>query len=463
MLRRKIEETFIKWRNTEDRLPLIVEGARQVGKTTSILNFAAKNYETVYSINFFEHPHLSRIFNDSLDSNTILTRLSLEFPNLNLKEGSTLIFLDEIQHCPNARTALKFLAKDKRFDVIATGSLLGLYFSEIESIPVGYTETIQMHPLDFEEFLWALGISENIIDGLRNCYMNILPVDSFIHEAMLNYFSTYMVIGGMPKAVDSFAKNRNFALVDKIQQGIIEDYRKDVIKYAEDKEKGKILRTMESIPTQLAKDYKKFQYSVVEKGARASKYALSLDWLRDASIVSFCRNLSRLEPPLEAYAINNEFKVYMDDNGLLVSMYGGDTANRIINGESGVYKGAIFENIVAGCLKRLGHELYYFSPSQSLEIDFVIMHKGKPCLVEVKSGDNNKSKSLKTVLTTPKYGIDQAIRLSRRNVGEEGGILSLPLYMVMFIEKDASPLLSGNFLASDNELLKHLKTTKKEL
>lgn len=455
MLRRKINDVLLKWKSNPNKLPLVVEGARQVGKTTSILTFANENYKSIYDLNFFLNPDLQYIFSGSLNSDEIIFRLSLTFPDKTMVPGDTLIFLDEIQHCPNARTALKFLAHDNRFDVIASGSLLGINYAEVPSFPVGYTETIKMFPLDFEEFLWAMGIGNKIIDSLYSCFLERRAVDQYTHESMLKFFSLYIVIGGMPAAVNQFTIVRDYNLVNKIHRNILAGYRKDVVKYANESEKNKIIRCMESIPSQLAKDYKKFQYSVVEKGSGTAKYGGALLWLRDAGIVNFCRNLSLLSPPLEAYAIDNEFKVYMNDNGLLVSMYGSDTAKRIMEGELGIFKGAFYENAIANSLLALNHNLFYFSPSDTLEIDFIINFRGEPCLLEVKSGENTKSKSLNTVLNNAKYNIRQSIRLSRKNVGEEGKILSIPLYMVMFLKNEVDNNWSKD-LPDINKILAHL-------
>ena len=460
MLNRKIDEYLKEWKADSDKLPLIIEGARQVGKTTSIRAFAKKNYKTVYELNFFTHPEHVSIFSGSLESDEILFRLSLTFPDIEYVAGSTLIFLDEIQDCPNARTALKFLARDERFDVIASGSLLGINYKSVPSFPVGYTRTIKMYPLDFEEFLWAMKIKAEIIEALHECFINRTAVDSYVHESMLRLFSLYIVIGGMPAAVNQFVKERNYAKVRIIQKNILNDYKKDVIKYTDEAEKVKIIRCLESVPAQLAKGYKKFQYSVVEKGSSSSKYGGALLWLKDSDIISFCNNLSLLESPLSAYSIEKEFKVYMNDNGLLVSMYEDDTAKKLIEGELGIFKGAFYENVIATNLIALGHRLFYFSPSDTLEIDFIINYKGAPCLLEVKSGENTKSKSLNTVLNNPKYKVNQAIRLSRKNVGEEGKILSLPLYMIMFLKDEIDNSWENN-LPDPEQLLEALKKQMK--
>ena len=453
MLKRKINDKLNAWKKNKDRLPLVIEGARQVGKTTAVREFAKNNYETFYEVNFVENPDFVSIFSNSLDPSRILTSLSVAFPDVKYKKGSTLIFLDEIQHCPNGRSALKFLARDSRFDVIASGSLLGINHPREVSFPVGYTQNIELLPLDFEEFLWAMKINEEVISYLYDCFEKRTTVEKFVHESMLSYFSTYLITGGMPAVIYCYANMRDYSDVLEKQREIIEGYKRDVVKYAEENEKPRILRTFDSIPAQLAKDYKKFQYSVIDKGARAREYGGSLLWLKDAGIVSFCRNLSSLQVPLTGFAIDDEFKVYMNDTGLLVSMYESGTAKKILDGNLGLYKGALYENIIAVCLRNQGFPLFYFSPSSSLEIDFVIIYGGEPFLVEVKSGENNKSKSLNTVLSTEKYGVNKAIRFSRNNIGESGNILSLPLYMAMFLNPDAS---FDNTLPDSEEILSHI-------
>ena len=440
MLKRKIIESLMQWKENQRKLPLVIYGQRQVGKTTAVMEFARENYKSIYSLNFLESPDLVSVFDGDLEADSILRKLSVAFPDVSRTDGSTLIFLDEVQHCPNGRTALKFLAKDKRFDVIASGSLLGLNHNEERSFPVGYIQTMQLSPLDFEEFLWANGIGNDIIDYLRSCFENRKPVEKFIHETMLAYFTTYMIIGGMPAVVDSYVKTQDYSVALALQREIIKGYRNDVVKYAEASEKAKILRTFDSITTQLSKDYKKFQYSVIDKGARNRSYGGSLLWLKDAGIVTFCNNLSSIQLPLSGFCIDNEFKVYMADTGLLVSMYEDGTAFSIQRGELGLFKGAFYENIIAQCLTAQGIPLFYFSPSSSLEIDFVINYHHEPCLIEVKSGENKKSKSLDTVLESGKYAVNRAIRLSRNNIGESGKLLSLPLYMIMFIEREENSL-----------------------
>lgn len=442
MLKRKIIENLVHWKERGDKLPLVLHGQRQVGKTTAVMEFAREHYKSVFALNFLERPELVSVFEGDLGPDAVLRRLSVAFPSVRRVDGSTLIFLDEVQHCPNGRTALKFLAKDVRFDVIASGSLLGLNHNDERSFPVGYVETMQLCPLDFEEFLWANGIGEDVIDYLHSCFDERKPVDRIIHDTMLGYFTSYMIIGGMPAVVASYVEGKDYSVALEIQREIVKGYRNDVVKYAQEPEKAKILRTFDSITTQLSKDYKKFQYAIIDKGARSRSHGGSLLWLKDAGIVTFCNNLSTIQLPLAAFSIDDEFKVYMADTGLLVSMYEDGTAFSLQRGELGLFKGAFYENIIAQCLSSQGMPLFYFSPSSSssLEIDFVINYHHEPCLIEVKSGENKKSKSLDTVLRSGKYGVKRAIRFSRNNVGESGQIISLPLYMVMFVKNEDDSL-----------------------
>lgn len=433
MLRRKIDKQLEEWKNREDKLPLIVKGARQVGKTTSIVEFANNHYKTIYHINFFMRPSLAEIFSGDLDADTILTKLSFRFPSLRFSEGNTLIFLDEIQHCPQARTALKFLANDSRFDVVASGSLLGINYKDTESFPVGYTEELELMSLDFEEFLWANDIADNIIEKVRDSFENRTTMDPFFHKSLMDLFKLYIVIGGMPAAVSSYMKYKNYQKVLRIQRGIIADYKNDIVKYASKADKQKIVSCFNSITTQLSKDYKKFQFSVVEKKSGARKYGGALNWLKDAGIISFCYNLSRLELPLEAFKIESEFKVYMNDTGLLISMYEDSTADSIMNGNLGLFKGAIYENIVAECLRKSGHWLYYYAPTPEKEIDFILNDDGKVLPLEVKAGENTRSRSLKSLLADSKYSIERCIRLSAKNIGDDEKIAPYPLYMAFLL------------------------------
>ncbi len=431
MLRRKINEELISWKNNEDRLCLLIKGARQVGKTFSIKAFAEKNYKNLVEINFYENPGYMAIFDGDLNVNNLIKQISLRVPNANLIPGETLIFLDEIQNCPKARTALKFLAIDKRFDVIASGSMLGINYKEVISYPVGYVDQIEMHSLDFEEFLWANGVSDSSIQDIKNYFNHAQAVPAAMHDRMMELFKEYIVVGGMPRVVQEFVSTHNFSNVLRIQKAIVNDYTDDIGKYAEGSEKTKARECFLSIPKHLSKDYKKFRYSLVEKGGSARKFGGSLMWLFDAGIISFCYNLSAPELPLEGNAKSDEFKVYMRDTGLLMAMLEDGSQEDIIDGNLGIYKGAIYENIIADFFVKAGKKLYYYEKDNRLEIDFFIRRNKEAVAVEVKSAENTKSKSLAAVMNFK--GVGAGIKLSSKNVGKKDNIESFPLYMAMFL------------------------------
>lgn len=431
MLKRKIEKELLKWRNKKDKMCLVIKGARQVGKTYIIDKFAKENYKNYIYINFDETPSYKAIFDGDLDIDTIIKQITINIPNVSLVPNETIIVLDEIQNCPKARTALKFFSMDKRFDVIASGSLLGINYKEVPSFPVGYVENIEMYSLDFEEFLWGNGISEQAIGYLKEYFDKKEEIPKAMHEKMMNYFREYIVVGGMPRAVSEFVESHNFANVLKIQRDIVDNYLDDIAKYAEKTEKAKARECFLSIPKQLSKDYKKFQYSLIEAKATSRKFAGSLMWLYDAGIVNYCYNLTIPELPLEGNSINNQFKIYMNDTGLLVSMLEEGSQKDIIDGNLGIYKGAIFENIVAEIFTKLNKKLYYFEYRNKLEIDFFIRYNGLATAIEVKSAENTKAKSLVSVINN--WNVKKGIKLSGKNISENENITNYPLYMAIFL------------------------------
>ena len=431
MLKRKIASDLIAWKERENKLCLLVKGARQVGKTFIIDAFARDHYKHYTRINFDENPAYRAIFDGDLDVETLIKQISLRVPNAKLIPNETLLFLDEIQNCPRARTALKFLAIDQRFDVIASGSMLGIHYKDVPSYPVGYVDTIEMYSLDFEEFLWANGLTTQSIDDIKQYFINKIKVPPAMHERMLALFKEYIVVGGMPRVVNEFVSNHNFATVLRIQKAIIHDYTDDIAKYAVGTEKAKARACFLSIPKHLSKDYKKFQYSLVERKGTARKFGGSLMWLFDAGIITFCNNLAIPELPLEGNAKSDVFKVYMRDTGLLMAMLEEGSQEDIIDGNLGIYKGAIFENIVADIFSKAGKKLYYFEQDSKIEIDFFIRFNKQATAIEVKAADNAKSKSMHSIFE--KYGVKHGIKLSAKNVGGTETIDSFPLYMAMFL------------------------------
>ena len=438
MLRRKIEKSLIAWKNTPGHKPLIIKGCRQCGKTFSVMDFAKKNYKNVVYLNFFENSDYASVFDGNLEIDRIIMLLSALLGSKAVFEaGKTVLILDEIQECPEARTALKFFRMDGRFDVIGTGSLLGVrgYGEEPKSIPVGSETVLDMYPLDFEEFLWANNIEESVIDMLKKCMESETPVPEALHNRMKQLILQYTVVGGMPDVVETFVNSKQMNEVLQIQRDIVRSYEDDMVKYADKKDKSCIRECFQSIPKQLSKVNKKFQYSVVKKGATASKYLGSLQWIEDAGIISRCYNLFITELPLDGNSDSDTFKVYMKDSGLFVSMLEDGTQYDILKGNLYGYKGAIFENLIADIFAKMGRSLYYFRKDSGLEVDFVIRYKGKCTLVEVKATNGN-IKSTKTILKHPeKYYVSQAIKLGDYNVGRMGQILTLPLYMAFLLKE----------------------------
>lgn len=432
MLKRKIEQALINWKNTPNHSPLIIKGCRQCGKTFSVRDFAKKNYKYEVYLNFFKNPSYISIFDGSLEiDNLIMMMSALLGPSAVFKQGETVIILDEIQACPEARTALKFFREDGRFDVIGTGSLLGVkgYGKQPKSIPVGSETVIEMHPLDFEEFLWANGITPQIIDKLKEYFNEEKPVPEALHEKMRQLILQYTVVGGMPEVVDTFVKTKQMNSVLALQRDIVRSYEDDMVKYADDKDKSLIKECFQSIPKQLSKKNKKFQYSIVKKGGTASKFQGSIQWIEDAGIIARCYNLDLPELPLDGNAIDDVFKVYMQDSGLLVSMLEDGTQFDILQGNLYGYKGAIFENLMADIFTKMGRKLYYYHKDSGLEIDFVIRYKGGATLIEVKATTGN-TKSTKTILSNPeKYHVAGAIKLGDYNVGRNEKMLTIPVYM----------------------------------
>ena len=437
MLNRKMTQTLLNWKNEEKKPCLLVRGARQVGKTYIIDEFAKNNYESYIYINFELMPEYKKIFDGNLDIKTLIMKLEVTFPETNIIPNKTILFLDEIQSCPNARTALKTFALDGRIDVISSGSLLGLYYKEVSSYPVGYERIIDMYPIDFEEFLWAVGIKKDTIDYVRNCFLKIEKVDEYILEQFSEQFKMYMLVGGMPNVVNEYIKTNSLNKVITMQKAIVENYLIDVSKYAEKNNKQKIINTFNSIPIQLSKSNKKFMYSEIldeEENIGERKYASAIEWLKDAGIINFCYNLSEPAIPLVSNIKQNCFKIYMRDTGLLISMYENGVAKAILDEDLYINKGAILENVCSEELKTRYDKIMYFERKSSLEIDFVLNLDGKATAVEVKSGNNKQAKSLNSILENYKT-VTRYIKLEKDcNIyKDDKGIEHYPLFMIMFL------------------------------
>lgn len=442
MYKRKIESIFAQWKSSPRRKPLVIKGCRQCGKTSSVLDFAHKNYKHVIYLDFHENQGYKSFFSNSLNVDTLVFNISAGIPGAVFVPGDTCLIFDEIQDCPRARSSLKFFHRDGRYDVICTGSLLGVNgyktAQEFEeeakaSIPVGSEHIVLMRPMDFEEWLWSNGITDQHIQYLRTCLNEETPVSAAINNRMTQLLRQYIVVGGMPEAVTAFHETNNMDNVLAIQRAIVDNYKADMLKYALQPDKPRIRECFDSIPKQLAKKNKKFQYSIIQKGSRASQYQGSLQWIEDAGIIHRCYNTSITELPLSGNAMNHCFKVYMADIGLLMSMLEPGTAWSVLNGDLFGYKGAIYENLAADILSKMGRELFYFQKESGLELDFLIRYRGECCPIECKATTGN-AKSLQTVLKNPgHYHVNHAIKVGDYNVGRSGPLLTLPFYMLFLL------------------------------
>lgn len=442
MLRRKFYDILLNWRRTKKNECLLVKGARQIGKTFIIDQFGKTEYSSYIYINFIESPEQKHIFDGSLEAKEIYKKISIYLPNINYVDNNTLIFIDEIQSCPRARTALKFLALDNKYDVIASGSLLGLHYNKLVemekeeevsiSIPVGYEREIEMFSLDFEEFLWANGISENAINQLKEYFTEKKFIEEYINNHYLNLLRTFLIVGGMPEVVNNYLDSNNFQKSYSTQQKILKAYEYDIDHYAKNIEKPKIKNCYYSIPRQLAKEYTKFQYKSIEKNGSSRKYANSIEWLIDAGLVKRVNNLSVPLMPLVAYEKEEDFKIYVSDIGLLTSMFGYPTQTALYNDTlSGAAKGGIYENLIFDILIKKGKKLnYYKNQNNTQEIEFLYENESGVIPIEVKSS-RGQTISLNEFIKD--YNPQIAYKLITGNIGQTGKKLTLPLYMAMFL------------------------------
>ena len=441
MLRRKVSDKLREWKNEQDKKSLIISGARQVGKTFIVREFGKENYKSFIELNFLENPQLINIFSESLSGRAILNGIRLYLPEAKIIEGDTLLFLDEIQECPNAITALKFLTQKEGIDVIATGSALGMAYNRATSFPVGYVEYLDMYALDFREFLWSRGIGDDLIDDLRGYFLNKTVVPLAIHDKMLTFLKEYLVIGGMPEAVNAFNNNDDFKAADTVQRSIYRDYLADIARFAEPADKLKAERCYRAIPLQLGKDNHKFQYGTVEKKGTARKFESSVDWLISANMAYAVNNVSFIEYPLNAHLTENNFRIYPSDIGLLICTYvfnikrallrdaAYETADELILKTA---KGGIYEALIADILIKNGHNKLYFYRNEpgTVEMEFFIENEDGVIPLEVKAG-RKPGKSLANILK--KEDIKYGYKLAYQNIGVADKKITMPLYMTMFL------------------------------
>lgn len=438
MLKRKAYKNLLEWKKRHSKNCLMIKGARQVGKTYLVREFGKNEYDSFIEINFIKNKELKEIFNAELDAESIYKRMTAQMRGVRLIANKTLIFLDEIQACGRARTALKFLAEDGRFDIITSGSLLGLTYGEDadenveepESVPTGYEEFLTMYSLDFEEFLWAEGYAD-AIPILKEYFDKKERIPDDVNKKYEELFREYMVVGGMPEVVFDYVKNHDFTRVTAIQERILENYRFDISKHAKGAEKVKVRRCYDAVPKQLAKEITKFQYATVEKGQTSKKYGGSVQWLKDSNLVHACYNVHEPYLPLMANSIEEQFKLYINDTGLLCAMYGFETKKAILNNTiKGNAKGGIYENIIAESLIKNGYNLYYYKPDNEHELEFLIEKSGEVVPVEVKAG-NTSTVTLNSFIE--KFVPSIAYKFINGNVGLNNMKYSIPHYMVMFV------------------------------
>ena len=435
-LRRKIDDFLINWKKNPDRMPLIVKGARQIGKTSSIEHFA-KNYKNFVEINFIDEPQYTKIFSSGYSPENVIKEISFINPSFKFIPHETLILFDELQACPDCATCLKFFKVDGRYDVICSGSLLGINYEEITSVSVGYKEDYEMHSLDFEEFLWAKGYSQEQIESIYTHMKNIEPFSENEFDVWMNCFKDYMITGGMPRVVNKFMEQNNFSGILDEQIQIQKAYDEDILKYAKGLDKAKIKNVYTHIPVFLAKENKRYQITKIATGARNREYIGTVDWLKDAGIVNVCYNLDLPELPLKGNYNATEYKIYYRDTGLLIASLDEEAQVDLRQNKNfNAYKGAIYENIVGDMLVKQGYELFYYKNEKStVEMDFFIRDADSLVPVEVKAVDN-ATVSLKNLIEKEKYAdIHYGIKLCAKNIGFNGKFYTFPYFCTFMLKR----------------------------
>ncbi|MDE6228000.1 MAG: ATP-binding protein [Muribaculaceae bacterium] len=435
-LRRKIDSFLDDWKHNPGHKPLIVKGARQIGKTYSIEEFGKKNYEYVIVINFILQPEYKSIFDNGYSVDSIIKNITFINPSLKFVAGETLIFFDELQNCPAAATSLKSFAIDGRYDVICSGSLMGINYNEIESNAVGYKEDYEMFSLDFEEFLWARGYTDEMIGDVCQYLYDVTPLPQGIFDKLSEIFKDYMIVGGMPAVVDSFVSQGNFSGTLAIQRQLLLDYQEDITKYAVGLDKGKILNVYNHISTFLAQENKKFRISKVGLHARSRDYVGVVDWLGSAGIINICYCLDMPELPLKGNYNPEIFKLYYQDTGMLVASLDEEAQIDLrVNRNFSTYKGALYENVVSDMLRKAGYGLYYYRNEKStIEIDFFIRSIQSLVPLEVKANDG-ATKSLQKLTDGSYQDIKFGIKLCHKNIGFNGRFYTIPYFLTFALKK----------------------------
>lgn len=437
LLKRKIDKYLTDWKNRPARKPLIIKGARQIGKTRSVEWFAGQNYASVIEINFIEQKKYREIFNDGFEVDAILKNISLLNPELKFIPGNTIFFFDELQACPNCATSLKFFKLDGRFDVICSGSLMGISYNEIESNSVGYKEDYEMHSMDFEEFLWAKGYNDEFTADLLSHMLDVRPLSELQMDTLMSLFRDYVIIGGMPEVVSTYVRNKNFSGTLDIQRQLLKDYEEDITKYVEGLDKAKVKAVYNHISTFLAKENKRFQITKIARNARNRDYMGCVEWLADAGVVNVCYCLNQPELPLKGNYDPKMYKIYFKDTGLLIASLDEEAQEDLrANRNLGTCKGAIYENIVGDMLVKQGYRLFYYhSDRPALEMDFFIRDADSLIPVEVKANDGATA-SLNRLLNDDKYNdVKYGIKLGYRNIGFNGKFYTFPYFLTFLLRR----------------------------
>lgn len=436
-LKRKIDSFLVDWKNDKNSLPLIIKGARQIGKTDAVENFAKNHYHNLVEINFVLQKQYKSIFDDGFEVDTIIKNISLINPNFEFIPGETLIFFDEIQDCINAATSLKAFNIDKRYDVICSGSLMGINYHEIESNSVGNKQDYEMYSMDFEEFLWAKGYKDEQIEDLYQHMKTCLPLSQLEYDVMLNNFHEYMVVGGMPAIVRTFIENKNYSGILNMQEQILLDYKEDITKYAKGLDQTRILNVYNKIPVFLGNENKKFQISKVEHGARNREYVGTVDWLNNAGIINVCYCLLKPELPLKGNYNPDNYRIYFRDTGLLIGSLDEEAQEDLRNNKNfNAYKGAIYENVVADMLVKSGYSLYFYKNEKgTVEMDFFVRDSSSLIPIEVKANDNSTI-SLNSLIENDSYkDIKYGIKLCNKNIGFNGKFYTFPYFLTFLLKR----------------------------
>lgn len=441
-LKRKFDAFLLDWKVNPRRLPLIIKGARQVGKTECVRHFAEGRYESFIEINFVERPQFKAIVRDGYSVESIVANITQIDSTIRFVKGSTLLFFDELQEFPEIATALKFFAQDGNYDVILSGSLLGVHYHRVESFSVGYQTSTELRSLDFEEFLWAQGYTDEQIEDVFGWLKTRSPIPESVNETYSRHFLNYCILGGMPDVLENYFLTKTFTGSLAIQRQIIKDYRADIRKYSEGLDPVRIQNVFDDVPFQLAKANKKFQISKVAPGARHKDYWGCVEWLEQAGVVLICASLDFPELPLKAHRDRSAYKLYLADTGLLLAQLDEEAQEDVrVRRNLGTWKGGLFENIVAEALVKAGAELSYFKKDNStLEMDFFLRSGDNLVPIEVKS-ENARAKSLNTLIASEHYPeIRWGIKLVRGNVGFENNVLTMPHWSVFLLPRLLSEL-----------------------